>query len=75
LPKVAYLADINILYAALSDAPIAHTDGRELWRIADCDVSGNIEWVNASQGVDLRGLPHEIEELVRATAHGLPVLV
>lgn len=77
-PRVEYLADIDILEAALSDAPIAHTDGRELWRIVDYDAAGNIvyiEWVDSSRGVDLRGLPHEIEALVRASGHGSPVMV
>ena len=78
LPKVEYLADIDILEAELSDAPIAHTDGRELWRIVDYDAAGNIvyiEWIDASRGIDLRGLPHEIAELVRSSGHGFPVLV
>ncbi len=78
LPTVEYLAEIDIFEAKLTDAPDAHTDGRELWRIVDYDAHGNvvsIEWVDASRGVDLRGLPSEITELVRASGHELPALV
>lgn len=52
--------------------------GGDVWRCVDRDARGEIvsvEIVSASRGVDLRGLPHEIEELGRAGGHGLPVPV
>ncbi len=78
-PRVEYLKDIDILFIELGDAAIEKTvDGGDIWRNVDLDANGaivSVEFVNASQGIDLRGLPQEIEELVRASGHGFPVLV
>ncbi|HLZ69427.1 MAG TPA: DUF2283 domain-containing protein [Dehalococcoidia bacterium] len=78
-PRVEYLKDIDILFIELGDAAIEKTvDGGDVWRNVDLDVNGaivSVEFVNASRGINLRGLPREIEDLVRASGHGFPVLV
>ncbi len=79
LPSVQYFDDSDILFIELTNSDIEKTvDDGDVWRNIDLDANGGIvsvEFVNASRGVNLRGLPHEIEELVRSSGYGFPVLV
>jgi uncharacterized protein YuzE len=78
-PYVKYIIEDDILYVRLSPGPIVRTaDGGNLWRNVDYDASGNVvavEFVNARDGVDLRGLPRQVGELLKQSGHDFPVLV
>jgi hypothetical protein len=77
-PHAEYHADIDILQVRLCDAEVVRTRELDVWRNVDLSADGRpvaVEFVNASRGVDLRGVPMraEVEPLVRA--FGLPVVV
>lgn len=64
----SYDADGDILYVTLADVPVDHTDdvsrGRQYERGIDYAADGTVvgyEFMNASAGVDLDGLPHRME--------------
>jgi uncharacterized protein YuzE len=78
VPHAEYHADIDILYMQLRDADVARSSELDLWRNIDLSAAGEligVEFVNASQGVNLRDVPNglEVAELVRS--FGLPILV
>lgn len=79
VPYVKYINEDDILYVRLLSGPAVRTaDGGNLWRNVDYDASGNVvavEFVNARDGVDLRGLPKQVEELLKASGHDFSVFV
>ena len=78
IPRAEYHRDIDILHVQLSDAEIVRTRELDIWRNVDFAEDGQVvavEFVNASRGVDLQGVPRqaEVEQLVRQS--GLRVVV
>ena len=79
LPSITYLPDDDILYLRLREGKVGRTiDDGDVWRNIDRDANGAVlaaEFVNASRGINLRGLPDEIEQAVREGGRRFPILV
>ncbi|MGD9893914.1 MAG: DUF2283 domain-containing protein [Dehalococcoidia bacterium] len=78
-PHAEYHPDIDILYIYLRDAAIVRTRGLGPWRNVDLTADGNVvgvEFVNASDGVDLRGVPEssDVVQAMEAIGLSLPVI-
>ncbi len=75
---VTYDQEADVLYVQLLDDPIAHTkfldDLRGIDYSADNAVIG-VEFINASEGVDLSDIPfaQKVEELIGQSGHQLPI--
>ena len=79
-PSAAYLADIDVLYVAVRNAPIARSgEGGSVWVNVDYAADGSVvavEFVNAaSMGVDLAHIPERetVERLIREAGIILPL--
>ncbi len=79
-PSAAYLADADILYVAMRNAPIARSgEGGSIWVNVDYAEDGRVvavEFVNAaSMGVDLASVPERatVERLIREAGISLPL--
>jgi hypothetical protein len=73
-----YMADIDIFFVEYrSDTtPIARTRNLGLWVNLDLDADGEpvaIEFVDASAGISLRGVPAAAEVAHLARGFGLPI--
>ena len=70
--RISYFADIDILYVDLGDPlpedqPV-ETYELDVWRNVDVGPDGipsGVEFINASTGIDLEGVPHR-EEIATA---------
>jgi uncharacterized protein YuzE len=80
--RATYDPEVDILYVTLSDELIDHTEdvsgGRQYERGIDYSADGSLvgyEFMNASRGIDLNGLPHraELAALLERT-RGLKIL-
>lgn len=78
-PQVLYDQHTDILYIEFSDAPVARTrEAGSVWTNVDEAADGTVvavEFVNASNGIDLRYVPRraEIEALVQPL--NLPMMI
>ena len=80
--RATYDSEVDILYVTLSDELVDHTEdvsrGRPYERGIDYAADGSLvgyEFMNASRGIDLSGLPHrtELATLLERT-RGLKIL-
>lgn len=79
-PTVRYAPDVDVLYVLLRDAAVATTVSLDDLRHLDYAAAGDIvgvEFINASAGVDLTGLPlaERVARLIRESGHRFPTLV
>ena len=74
--RATYDSEVDILYVTLDDVPVDHTEDvsrqRQYQRGIDYAADGTVvgyEFMNASAGIDLEGLPHrpELAALMRQT--------
>lgn len=76
---VEFDREADCLYVALSDADVTRTTSVDDARVVDYAADGTVvgvEFVGASAGVDLEGLPHaeEIDRLISDSGHSIRTL-